>query len=224
VPAGVSERVTDSPLDVLARTTGGLLAAGTRALGVVRQRPKPLHPEGSIRRATITRVGGPVRSGVAWLDDMGRDEAVVRVSRAIGLPDSLPDIHGLAVRVEHDGGFGDLLLASTGLGRLTRFVLTAARNPTRRPLTSLLPYRSPRGPLLIAAVPESPRTFDLHWAGPIGPWHRFGRLEVGEPWSDDVPLSFDPILNVVPGLEQYGWVKRLREPAYWTARSHSGRA
>ena len=45
-----------------------------------------------------------------------------------------------------------LLLASTGLGRLTRFTLTAARSPYRRPLTTLLPYRTPAGAVLLSAV------------------------------------------------------------------------
>jgi hypothetical protein len=221
--------MSDSPLDFLARTTGGLLASGARAVGAGWHRVKPLHPEGSLRRATITRTGGPVRCGVPWIDGTGQDEALVRVSRAIGLPEWLPDIHGLALRVAPDGTPADLLLASTGLGRLSRFVLTAARRPTRRPLTSLLPYRSPRGPLLVAAVPDSERTaelhgFDLCWAGPIGPWHRFGRLELGDPRGDDLSVSFDPVLNQLPGLSQYGWVSRLREPAYGTARERSGRA
>jgi len=159
--------MADSPLDVLARTTGALLATGTRALGATWHRVKPLHPEGALRRATITRLGGPIRSGVPWIDDDGEDEALVRVSRALGLPESLPDIHGLAIRVEPAGRPADLLLASTGLGRVTRFVLTAAKRPSGRPLTSLLPYRSPRGPLLVAAAPDSPRTFDLLLAGPV---------------------------------------------------------
>jgi hypothetical protein len=216
--------MADTPLHVLARTTGGLLASGTRALGAAWHRVKPLHPEGSLRRATVTRVGGPVRSGAAWIDEAGEDEALVRVSRAIGLPQSLPDIHGLALRIDPDGSPADLLLASTGLGRLSRFFLTPAKKPTGRPLTSLLPYRSPRGALLVAAVPDSPRTFELLWAGPIGPWHRFGRLELGEARGDDLQVSFDPILNQLPGLSQYDWVRRLREPAYWTARERSGRA
>jgi hypothetical protein len=216
--------MADSPLDVLARTTGGLLAAGTRALGAARHRRKPLHPEGTLRRATVTRVGGPVRSGAAWLDGSGRDEVLVRISRGIGLPEALPDIHGLAVRIEQDGAIADLLFANTGLGRLTRFVLSPTRTVTGRPLTTLLPYTSPRGPLLLAAVPESERTFELRWAGPIGPWHAFGRLELGEALRDDTRISFDPILNTLPGLGQYGWVSRLREPAYWTACDRSGRA
>jgi hypothetical protein len=36
-------------------------------------------------------------------------------------------------------------------------------------------------------------------------------------------VSFDPVRNVLPGLAPYDWVRRLREPAYLTARrSRSG--
>lgn len=213
-----------APVDLLARAAGGALATGTGALGALRQRVKPLHPVGELRHATVTRMPGPVRSGVPWLDSAGQDEALVRVSRAIGLPHALPDIHGLAVRVVLDGAEADILLASTGLGRVARYVLTASRRTTGRPLTSLLPYRSPRGPLLLAAVPEAEHAFELRWAGPVGPWHTFGRLELGAPFGDDQAVSFDPVLHVVPGLAQYPWVRLLREPAYWTARARSGRA
>jgi hypothetical protein len=48
----------------------------------------------------------------------------VRQSRAVGLPSPAPDIFGLAVRVPTEGGrHGDLLFATTGLGRITRFTL-----------------------------------------------------------------------------------------------------
>jgi hypothetical protein len=212
-----------APLDVLARTAGGALAAGAGVLGAARQRVKPLHPQGQLRHATITRMSGPVPAGVPWLDSAGQDDAIVRISRGIGLPDLLPDIQGLAVRVALGGAEADLLLASTGTGRLTRYLLTPTRRPTGRSLTSLLPYRSPRGPLLLAAVPESEHAFELRWAGPVGPWHTFGRLELGAPYGDDLRVSFDPIVNVLPGLGHYSWVRLLREPAYWTARSRTGR-
>jgi len=213
-----------SPLDLLARTAGGALAAGAGALGAVRQRVKPLHPEGELRRATLTHTPPAVASGVPWLDSAGHDDAVVRVSRAIGLPDLLPDVQGLAVRVVLDGGEADILFASTGLGLVTRYLLTPARRVTGRALTTLLPYRSPRGPLLLAAVPESEHAFELRWAGPAGPWHPFGRLDLGAPFGDDLHVSFDPVVNVVPGLSQYSWVRTLREPAYWTARTRTDRA
>jgi hypothetical protein len=214
----------ESPLDLLSRTAGGLLSSGVVALGAARDRTKPLHPDGQLRRATVTRMGTAVRSGVPWLDEPGRDDVLVRVSRGIGLPDALPDIHGLAVRLDLDGTPADVLLANTGLGRLSRYLLTPTRKAHGRPLTSLLPYRSPRGGLLLAAVPTSERGYDLRWAGPVGPWHSFGTLDLGEPLGDDTRVSFDPLVNVVPGLENYGWVQRLREPAYWAARRRTGRS
>lgn len=213
-----------SPVDLLVRTAGGTLAAATSALGAARERVKPLHPAGELHHATVTRMPAPIISGVPWLDAAGTDEAVVRTSRAIGLPEHLPDFQGLAIRLLLGGADADILLASTGTGRLTRYLLAPTRRRTGRALTTLLPYRSPRGPLLLAAVPDSPRSFELSWAGTVGPWHRFGRLELGAPYGDDPTVSFDPILNVVPGLEQYGWVRTLREPAYWTARSRTGRS
>ena len=35
-------------------------------------------------------------------------------------------------------------------------------------------------------------------------------------------LSFEPARNVLPGLEVYEWVRRLRQPAYTTARASRG--
>jgi hypothetical protein len=214
----------ESPIDVLARAAGGLLSSGAAALGAARSQVKPLHPDGVLHHATVTRHGSPARTGVRWLDEAGSDSALVRVSRAIGLPAALPDIHGLAIRVEPEGTPADVLLAGTGLGRLTRYVLTPARTSRGRPLTTLLPYRSPRGALLLAADPESEVRYELGWAGPVGPWTTFGVLELGEPLGDDTRVSFDPVVNLVPGLSHYGWVTRLREPAYWTSRHRSGRS
>ncbi|MGY2876315.1 hypothetical protein ACVW00_003505 [Marmoricola sp. URHA0025 HA25] len=213
----------ESPIDVLARTAGGLLSSGAVALGAARDRTKPLHPDGQVRRATLTRIGGGALTGVPWLDEPGRDDALARLSRGVGLPGPLPDVQGLAIRVQTGDRPADVLLASTGLGRLTRYLLTPTWRTSGRPLTSLLPYRSPRGPLLLAAVPGSTPSFDLRWAGPVGPWVSFGTLELGEPLGDDRRLSFDRLVNVVPGLGSYGWVERLREPAYLVARRRTHR-
>lgn len=213
----------ESPLDTLAHTAGGLLSSGVLALGAARDRTKPLHPEGQLRRATVTRTGGSARTGVAWLDEPGTDDALVRVSRGVGLPSVLPDVHGLAIRIRPAAAAADLLLASTGMGRLTRFVLAPTWHGTSHPLTTLLPYRSPRGALVIAARPETEQRLELLWAGAIGPWVPFGVLELGEPLGDDIRISFDPIVNVLPGLRQYRWVKQLREPAYWMARRRTHR-
>ena len=165
---------------------------------------------------------GSLRTGAAWLDEAGHDDVLVRQSRAVGLPAVAPDIFGLAVRVLIDEErYGDLLFASTGLGRISRFTLTASRSPYRRPLTTLLPYRTPAGPLLLAAEHRDERTVDLSSAVLTGKWQRFGQLtlDTDHPTAaHDAPIAFDPLLNTLPGLENYGWVHRLREPSYLTAR------
>jgi hypothetical protein len=100
----------------LVGSTGGVLLAGaTQAIAAVRPAAKPLHPRGEVVRGRVFRRGARPGTGVAWLDTAGEDDVLVRRSRAIGLPGAAPDIHGLAVRVPRpDGGYGDLLFATTG--------------------------------------------------------------------------------------------------------------
>lgn len=193
------------------------MAASTQVVASLRPARKPLHPDGEVLRGRIYRHGSDLTTGVAWLDEAGEDEVVVRRSRAIGLPHTLPDIHGLAVRVQADGGPGDLLFATTGWGRLSRFVLTARRHPRARPLTTLLPYDTDSGPLLLAADGTGAGSYDLSWARPAGEWHRFAvlRLSAG---SVDLEISFDPVQRQIEGLRQYPSVRRLRAPAYLRAR------
>jgi hypothetical protein len=170
---------------------------------------------------TVHRHGANATSGAEWLDLTGVDEVLVRQSRAVGLPPPAPDIFGLAVRVATGPGqHGDLLFASTGLGRLTRFTLTASRSPYGRPLTTLLPYRTPAGPVLLSAVFLHENTVVLSWAVGSGSWNLFAELRLGDAPAEetDAPVSFDPVKNALPGLETYDWVRRLREPAYLTAR------
>lgn len=194
-----------------------MLAAATQTIASLRPARKPLHPEGELLRGRVHRTGSDAVSGVAWLDSPGDDEVLVRLSRAIGLPDAVPDIHGLALRILGAEGPADVLLSSTGWGRLSRFVLTFGREPESRPMTTLLPYRTQAGPVLIGARALSPGSYALSWARAGGDWHTFGTLELtGEVTSEEV--SFDPVVNRLPGLAQYPVVVRLREPSYLRAR------
>jgi hypothetical protein len=213
-----------SALDSVACTAsyagGQILRAAT---GMIAARPaaKPLHPRGSVVHGTLHRSGSEDRTGARWLDQSGDDQVLVRHSRATGLPSPIPDIYGLAIRVPTDGGRrGDLLFASTGLGRLTRFTLTPATSPHRRPMTTLLPYRTPAGALLLSAVFQADSKVELAWAIRSGAWNTFAELSLDDDPADagDLLVSFDPVRNVLPGLETYEWVRRLREPAYATAR------
>ncbi|WP_243058146.1 hypothetical protein [Nocardioides sp. SR21] len=201
----------------ISRLAGGALATATHALATVRTAAKPLHPSGKVFHGSLRRLGSTASTGVAWLDEPGTDDVEVRLSRAVGLPDALPDIHGLAVRVHGPDGPGDLLFANTGTRRLTRYLLTATRDPGR-PMTTLLPYRTPTGAVLLRADGAGDGSFELCWARPSGPWTAFATLQLGERQDDSARLSFDPLLHRVPGLEQYDAVVRLREPAYRRAR------
>lgn len=210
-------QLADPVLAGLSRAGGWALAAATAGGAVVRPARKPLHPRGQVWEGTLTRRGSTDRAtGVAWLDQPGQDRATVRVSAAIGLPRALPDIHGLAVRLQQPQGEADILLATTGTAPGLRHVLRFTRSPTTSAHTTLLPYRSPAGPLLFAATPEGERRFELAYALGSGPWHSFAQLDLVQPVEVDV--SYDPLLNPPSGLENYAWVERLREPAYRTAR------
>lgn len=210
-----------NPGSAAAAGAGALLAVATRAVSAVRRSPKPLHPRGTMAAATISRRGGSA-TGVAWLDAPGTERGLVRRSRAVGLPRGWPDVHGLALRVElADGGVADLLLASTGSGPTGRFVLHAGRRPESLFFGSLLPYRSPSGPLLLGALPREAESWELLWAHARGPWMPFASV-VPRSAMPDATVSFDPVLNPFPGLEQYDGLARLRLPAYRTARESRG--
>jgi hypothetical protein len=173
----------------------------------------------------LHRVGGDVPSGVAWLDEPGEDQVLVRRSRSVGLPAPAPDVFGLAVRVPTEGdAYGDLLFASTGRGPLSRFVFTPTWAPDRRMMTTLLPYRTPAGAVLLAARHRTDEILELSWARGSGSWHSFASLRLGDESLDDpdAAVSFDPVRNTLPGLEVYDWVRRLREPSYRSARRSRG--
>jgi hypothetical protein len=207
--------------DRFASLGGGVLAGVIRAMAV-RPAAKPLHPRGRVLHARLRHQVPDPPTGVAWLDTPGEEDVLVRLSRAVGLPRVLPDIQGVAVRVPLQQGHADLLFASTGTGAATRFLLTPAGRLGGRPLTTLLPYRSPRGALLLALRVASTDRMELLVAGAVGDWSRAGDLVLGEGTGDEM-LELDPVHHEVPGLPNYEWVRRLREPSYALARTHRSR-
>jgi hypothetical protein len=137
------------------------------------------------------------------------------------VPPPYPDVLGLAVRIPFGDRYGDVLLATTGSGRLGRYLLRPARRHEATTYSSLFPFRTPSGPILLAAFPTTPQPggFVLAWSGPTSDWTRFGTLELlATAEHDDAPVSFDPVVNSVPGLDSYLWARRLRQYAYAAAR------
>jgi hypothetical protein len=208
--------------EMLATFVGRVLGGAFFLLGKARGR-KALHPRGEVMEGLIARHG-------AWSVPASSSQATpvlptvaVRLSRSLGLPAPYPDVLGMALRIPtQPGRFGDVLLATTGTGLLGRYVLLLTRRYGLRAYTSLFPYKTPVGPLLLAAIPTpgSPRQYELAYSRPTGPWRPFGTLEVAQRTyrGHDLDLSFDPVLNVVPGLETYHWAAQLRRFSYAASR------
>jgi len=210
-----------SVTDHLAAFGGRALAAVIRTVAV-RPAAKPLHPRGRVRHATLRHHPADRPTGVPWLDTPGEERVLMRVSRAVGLPQVLPDIQGVAIRVPLRTGHADVLFASTGTGAATRFLLIPAWRLQDRPLTTLLPYHSPRGPLLLALRAISADRMDLLAAVAAGDWSSVGELLLGEESGDEM-LELDPVCHELPGMPNYEWVRRLREPSYALARARRRR-
>jgi hypothetical protein len=220
----------------LSRGAGRLVAVPLAALARWRN-GKPMHPRGAVFDAVLERHGGSRPWGVPFLDATGRQDVVVRVSRGAGLPAPLPDLLGLAVRLGGDDGAPvDLLLSSTGRGRLTR-VVPALRRDTASAYCSIMAYRSVAGPLRIAALPttdgvpsdpeplaaavrRAPLVFVLAAARGMQPWQPFARLALGDPVRTlDPDLRFDAVRHPPPGLVPDGPMARFRAPAYAAAQA-----
>ncbi|MFG6504072.1 hypothetical protein [Microbacterium sp. P05] len=221
----------------LAGVAGRALRALFAALLLVR-RPRPIHARGRMLRGELVWLGTPVRSGIQWIDEPapGPVELTARLSRSIGLPAPLPDVIGLALRLEADGRPADIELASTGFGPATRFALLAHRSPSSARLGTLLPYRSDLGPLLLCArtvseplpsggsaldeaLRRAPWRLRLSFAHGRGLWHPFADLSLAlvdpQPIDD---LRFDAVRRALPGAGTYAWVRALRQPSYHLAQ------
>ena len=221
----------------LSRALGGVGGAALATLlGAVAlaRRGKPLHPRGAVHDG-VWRIERPAGVGAPLLDDLGEVECRVRVSSAMGLPESLPDIAGLALRAPADGGRPghpqDLLFASTGLDRVSRNLLLLVARRDAAALTTLLPVRSSAGSLRLSLTPvekevgASDRDGTAYRIGVStrgSDFRDIGRLTLGPRLPDDPTLTFDPMGNLPTGLEHYPAVSALRSPAYAVARALGG--
>ena len=86
-------------------------------------------------------------------------------------------------------------------------------------LTTLLPYRSAAGPVVIGGRSVG-AAYQLSWARVGGTWRSLGELTPHVPGTTDAIVSFDPIRQHPPRLTHYPLFVRLRERSYATARAH----
>lgn len=201
---------------------GALVGGIFGAVAKVR-RDKPLHPRGQVGDAVLTVTDPLPWLGIPLLSSETERPCVVRWSRAAGLPSPLPDVEGLAVRIDDPatGDSADLLFSSTGTGSVTRFVLAPRAPASHGPQTTILPVATRTGGVVFLVTPTDeehpPRHFDLSVAQAGSSWLKVGRLAV-DAWGPDRPLRFDPVRHVLPGTRQYAVVQGLREPSYLFSR------
>ncbi|HEX9969165.1 MAG TPA: hypothetical protein VGB03_03430 [Acidimicrobiales bacterium] len=207
----------------MAFTLPALLARGAAAglfglLSKLRGK-RVFHPVGSAYEATVT-FDADVAVDAELFRRPGPHRAVVRLSRGLGLPDSLPDVLGLAVKVPDAYGPGrdqDFLFATSGRSPAGRHLLVPTRDVRRRPYSTLLFFRIGEDLFVLGAFPEEgePLRFRLAAARATAEWVPVGRVEVGAELPAEVSecLRFNPA-NTSGGIALVGPLNRLRDPAY----------
>ncbi len=204
------------------------VAAAFGAVARVTRR-RALHPRGVVVDGVLHRTGLRPPSGAAFVDEvpvegLAEEPVRVRLSRASGLPPPLPDVLGLALRVTTEGGApADLLLSTSGRRAGARHVLVPRRDPWTATYTSVAPFLTPRGLLMVAALPLGECSFALAVATLRGQWRRFAVLalpdrDVVDAAPDD-ETGFDPVQNAVPGLEVPPGLSGLRRTSYAASRA-----
>lgn len=219
--------------------TVGAAAAGVLGAASAVRRKRAFHPDGLAFDAVLQTTGAS--HGAPLLDQAGRHPAVVRLSRAAGLPESLPDVLGLALRIEDAHGPGepqDLLLVTSSSRPVLRHALLPARSFDHDRWSTLVPYRVGGRTVLFGARPlegdggETPRLedlrtgmataprFALELAELRGPWEPIGVLQLGARRSqmESEALRFDPA-NTGGGIEPVGVVQATRRLAYRSSQA-----
>ncbi|GAA0238078.1 hypothetical protein GCM10009527_038290 [Actinomadura nitritigenes] len=217
----------------------GALARAFTALAKARG-GRALHARGLVLDATLRLSGTSRFWGVPLLDDTAELRGLARLSRAVGLPSPFPDVLGLALRWRQpadaaDGGepaTAELLLATTGHGRLGRHLLRPAARWGPGFYGCLLPYTAGDRHVLLGAVArrplrgdtaalaraagEGPIRMDLVVATELGPWERFGELVLTRParTDDPVPVRFNPARHPITGLRPAGPLQQVRRRSY----------
>ena len=223
-----------------------MLVAGTAiALGVRlarSRRRRSLHPAGRSFAGDLEIWGGDPPIGFALADHRGRYPVTVRMSKGMGTRGSRPDVLGFALRIPAEGGDTDILLSTTGHGRLSRHLPMPRRTfdtwygsiaayrtgdrrkvylgarpepggaPLGRTLTAVADAARSNTHLLLYAGSSATRSFGGVSFGGVS----FGRVSFGRalPPPVDAALAFDPVRNAPAGLHPTGILYGARAITY----------
>lgn len=201
------------------------------------------HPDGVLAKGTLTRMAA---DGVGL--PIADSDVVARVSKGVGMPGTVPDVLGLAIRMPpHSGDHSpwDVLLASAaGTNPVARTIPFPARALGSAVLSSLQPLHHDGGSWWLRAqvAPETPQAsvslenfhkqingaglvFDIEQAHGTGPFEPLARLTLSEPADEaDYPnIGFDPTVNTTRDVDpEPNWLSGTRKLAYRYSRK--GRA
>jgi len=236
----------------VARPPAAAVGALFRGISALRS-ARSLHPQGLVFEATLeVDRPDPELSGAPLFARAGTHAAVVRLSRAAGLPQPLPDGHGFAIRIvdaHGEGGHQDFLLVTSLDGALLHHLLLPSRGFFSLPYSSLLLYRISGAVRLVGALAVTEPVaggsdfdellrsanrgavrFALALSGLLGRWESIAEVRLGERLSPDdaARVRFNP-WNTGGGIHPAGPLMGLREAAYresqrgWTANAEEPR-
>lgn len=181
-----------------------------------------IHAKGTAYDGELTLLAGAEKLGVPLVKGALKRPVLVRLSRGAGLPDQLPDVLGLAIRIPDADGAGhpqDLMLATGGGSPLARRLLIPRWDYRGSTYTSLISYEIGGRDLVVGALPHD-GGFRLATAEGGGAWTPFAELTIGPtlPEERGRDLSFS-IGNDAGGFRIGGRWRAARAGAYDAARS-----
>lgn len=214
-----------------------------RALATVRH-ARAFHPQGFLCKGTWDIARTSSRAPEARVLQAGaRHDCLVRVSRGAGLPESVGDFFGIAVRLLDaygDGRHQDLLINASADLPLLHHVFLPAPRWFAQSYSTVLPYRAGAGLVVVGLQPPRRRgpgpsldamrrsirsgdvCFEVGVAGPLERWEPVGTLRLHDPLSAARgDADFDPTI-CGGGLEPATWLNALRREAYRQSRKGRG--
>jgi hypothetical protein len=218
----------------VAHQAGGALFGALA--GVFRRRP--LHPTGIAFRGELTLPSDAPGAGLVRgtvLGEAGTRALTARFSRGFGLPEPLPEILSLGLKI-HGAREQDLLLTAGGRKPVLRHLLTGGRDHLGAHYTTILPFEAGGRRILVGVVPRSAaapgfddlehlaRTSGIHLclrvAQPLRAWRDVGEIVLrGAPLSDvqERALAFTTEQDA-GGIRAVGVVNAARGGAYAAAQ------
>lgn len=197
---------------------------------------RPLHPAGAAFAATL-RVPEATAPELALFAGPGEHEARVRFSRGFGLPEPLPEILSVAIKVLGAYGPGkdqDFLITASYDAPLLRHAFAGGRSHLTQTYSSVVPFEAAGRSVVFGAVPHpvpdvnagdleelvrhaanGDLVLDLRMATLRGPWHTLGTVTIGRPLTPDEERALTYNSDTTGGgIAASGFVNRLRGAAY----------